>query len=55
MQRASERTRCNRHKLKHKKFHLKLRKNNSIVMVIENWSILSREIVESLSLDKFKS
>lgn len=24
-------------------------------MVIENWSILSREIVESLSLDKFKS
>ncbi|KFV88496.1 hypothetical protein N308_06483, partial [Struthio camelus australis] len=45
----------NGHKLKHRKFHLKLRKNFFTVRVPEHWSRLPREAVESPSLEIFKT
>jgi len=50
----SNRTRGNRHKPKHRKFCLNMRKNFTL-MVTEHWNRLPRETVESPSLEIFKT
>jgi len=50
----SDRTRGNRHKLKHRKLYLNLRKNFFPLRVTEPWNRLSREAVDSLSVEILK-
>ncbi|KFV73013.1 hypothetical protein N308_11271, partial [Struthio camelus australis] len=45
----------NGHKLKHRQFHLNLRQNFLTVRVAEPWNRLPREVVESPSLEIFKT
>jgi len=51
----SDRTRGNRHRMKHKKFHLNMRRNLFTLRVTEPWNRLPRGAVESPSLEIFKT
>lgn len=52
---VSERTRGNKYKLKHIKFHMNTRKGLFTVRIVIQWNRLFRVVVASLSLEIFKT
>lgn len=52
---SSNRERGNGHKLKYRKIHLNIRKNFFTLRMIKHWNQLSREVMESPSLEITKT
>ena len=48
---SSDRTRLNRHKLKHRRFLVNMKKHFFTVRVSEHWHRLPRDVLDSLSLE----